>query len=332
MKVKKIMQSRFSVYESSANSNWSDGTTTLYEWISDYSAKYKPKVNYARSIVNDEEHYKRYKRKYLCACTMSGVFPCTRNQSDAFELNGIIAIDIDKYNGDLEMLKRTVMQFDYVFLSAKSASGKGIYVLCYYDLNCIGDNKVNDFKSIWNGIKTDFNAIGLNIDESCKDLTRLRIISHDSNTLIKNMDCDIRPFDKPIDMNKDIMQPLINEYDVEPKQSLCKQELIDLVRKIETLVKNGYGQNGFEYYDERYNDGNNEYDYARWRLDAWRLGSMTNADVGYRLFLFISKHAIGYTGIDDVNDMWNKYKGRCEYNNCVGYYHALYNRMSQQTH
>ena len=316
------MQSRFSVYESSANSNWSDGTTTLYEWITDYAAKYKSNVNYARSIVNDEEHYKRYKRKYLCACTMSGVFPYTRNQSDEFELNGIIAIDIDKYDGDLEQLKRTVMQFDYVFLSAKSASGKGIYVLCYYDLNCIGDNKINDFKSIWNGIKTDFNAIGLNIDESCKDLTRLRIISYDSNTLIKNMDCDIKPFDNPIKITINIQ----NDDVIETQQQLTKQQLCDLVKCIELLVKNGYGQNGFDYYDEQYED-NKEYDYARWRLDAWRLGSMTNADVGYKLFLFISKHAIGYDGIDTVNDMWNKYKGRCDTCNNIGYYFAVCNRL-----
>ena len=94
------------------------------------------------------------------------------------------------------------------------------------------------------------------------------------------------------------------------------------------LVKNGYGQQGFSYYDDKLYDDNKEYDYAKWRRDAWRLGSLDNSNIGRRLFRFISAHADRYEGIIDTDNMFDKYIGRCPDNNNVGYYFALRDRLS----
>lgn len=341
MKVKELMNCRSSLFECPKYSGKQTRVVTLREFLSDVAYDNRNKIRYARTLVDDIDKYKKYKEANLNACTISGVFNHKRlKNSKGIELNGVICIDIDHLKThEVNIMKQRVLnEFDYTFLAARSLSGNGIYVLCHYDLNCVKQTNIADgFEAVWNGIRDDFMSHGITIDVSCKDVCRLRIVSIDERTLIKRDDTEIRAFDKPLKIHQsnDVDNDLSYDCNYHCNNELSKDGLIELTRVIGILIKNGYGQDGFDYYDDRFND-DKKYDYTRWRLDAWRLGSLSNKKYGYKLFTMISKHANGFTTQDDVDKMWNKYRTRQfdikQQTNNIGYYFALYNRMSHNSH
>lgn len=320
MKVKDLIDCRFSVYTCSGNSNRHCRVASLRDWLGEFAVRYEYKIDCARewNRSNNDFYQKVYKPFYVPASAICGVFPTLRREdADDKQLNGLMVMDIDKYNGDLDELKiKFLKEFDSAFLASKSLSGKGIYVIFYYDT-------YYDFKSVWRALEQDIkDKLGVTVDTSCKDCSRLRVLSYDTNILIKDMESDIIPYDKVI-IEDDVIEDDITDY-----KTMTKESYKDLVICIEQLVKNGYGKDGFFYYDpEKYED-DKKYDYAKWRRDAWRLGSLERHDIGKKLFLFISRHAEGYDGDDSVIKMFKNYIHRCpDYNN-VGYYFALRERLS----
>ena len=323
MKVKDLMNCRFSTYRCAGDSNRSNGECSLIEWLGKVAVDNEWKIACAREWKkSDEKFYKEiYKKYYVPAASFCGIFPSIRREgADDKHLNGLMVMDIDDYAGDLEELKmRCLNEIDCAFLASKSLSGTGIYIVCLYDT-------YYEFKDVWLALEQEFkNKVGVKVDTSCKDCSRLRIISYDNNILIKNYETDIVPFDKILVMEN--TSDIVDEEEV-VDIVMNKESYKELVICIEQLVKNGYGQQGFSYYDDKLYDDNKEYDYAKWRRDAWRLGSLNNSNIGRRLFRFISAHADRYEGIIDTDNMFDKYIGRCPDNNNVGYYFALRDRLS----
>ena len=321
MKVKELMNCRFSIYTCAGDSNKQWYTANLYEWLGDYAIIYENRIDCAREWnKSDEKFYQNYYKKFrVPAAAMGGIFPTSRREdADDKQLNGLMVMDIDKYDGDLEELKmRFLREFDSAFLTSKSLSGKGIYVIFYYDV-------YYDYKSVWRALEQEIkDKMGVAVDTSCKDCSRLRIISYDNNILIKNFETDIVPYDKIF--VREETNDIVDEDIVE--RTMTKESYKELVECISQLVKNGYGKDGFSYYDpDKYID-DNKYDYAKWRRDAWRLGSLEKSYIGRRLFCFISEHAEGYDGHESVEHMFDKYMHRCPTFNNVGYYFALRDRL-----
>lgn len=323
MKVKELMNCRFSIYRCAGDSNRPDGECSLTRWLGEYAVRYENRIDCAREWKRaDEDFYKKYYKKfYVYAAAMCGLFPSIRREdADDKQLNGLMVMDIDDYYGDLEELKmRCLKNIDCAFLASKSLGGTGIYVVCLYDT-------YYNFKDVWRALEQEFkDKIGVKVDTSCKDCSRLRILSYDNNILIKNYDTDIIPFDKTLVIEN--TPDIVDEKHIIDRV-MTKETYKELVICIEQLVKNGYGQHGFSYYDETLYKDNKEYDYAKWRRDAWRLGSLENSKVGRSLFRFISEHAEGYTGTSDTDNMFDKYIGRCPDDNNIGYYFALRDRLS----
>ena len=322
MKVRELMNCRFSIYRCAGDSNRQDGECSLTRWLGEYAVRYENRIDCAREWKRaDEDFYKKYYKKfYVYAAAMCGLFPSIRREdADDKQLNGLMVMDIDDYDGELEELKmRCLKNIDCAFLASKSLSGTGIYVVCLYDT-------YYEFKDVWRALEQEFrDKIGVKVDTSCKDCSRLRILSYDNNILIKNYDTDIVPFDKIL-VRENTPDIVDEEHIID--RVMTKESYKDLVICIEQLVKNGYGQHGFSYYDEELYEDNGKYDYAKWRRDAWRLGSLERSDIGRRLFQFISRHAEGFVDDFDVNNMFNKYTHRCPDNNNVGYYFALRDRL-----
>lgn len=266
----------------------------------------------------DKKVYQQAKEKCLPGYCPSAIFESTRSIGTEKESTGIIAIDIDNIE-DVEKAKYDVMQFPFVFMSAKSVSGSGIFCFIYY-------NKSNDFVRTFKALEKKFKDIGYTIDTSCKDITRVRYVTYDDNMLIKKADEDIEMFDE---MSTIEVKNNSNEtYEI---SELDKDTLKLLVKTIWYLVDVlDYGNAKIDYYtpfDASHNDYVNEYTYNEWLCDGFRLCNIGNDKIGLALFDKISMNAPNYKGKQDVKENFDKFKKYSKKDGNYSYYFSLCKRL-----
>lgn len=123
----------------------------------------------------EENEYKELKRQ-LPSYTTCGTFT-ERKADKVIHYNNMCTIDIDNVE-DVEKAKADIKQLPFVLYAAKSVGGKGLFCLVRLD------GSKDDYIKHWYALKDDFEGIGYKVDESCKDVSRLRFISHDENPYI----------------------------------------------------------------------------------------------------------------------------------------------------
>ena len=311
MTVKELLNIKFSLY-GRVYKNPAPNPITLLYWLGKMSQSCKENVErirareykwYKEGKVSKKE-YNKVKESLLPACTPSAVFGDRRMIGYEKERTGIIIIDIDSID-DVEKCKRDIMKLPFVFFASRSVSGAGVFCGVYY-------NKENDLDETFLALQKDFSEIGYCIDPNCKDITRCRIASYDSNMLIKKPDAEIKMYDKTIKLEK-------KDYEHNVDKKLSKDDLRLLTYTIYYLVNNlGYGSKRLPY-----SDTSNEYDYNCWMKDGYRLSNIGRDDIGLKLYQFISEHSDGYEGSADVEANFYKFQSYSkEYTN-VGYYFWL---------
>ena len=129
----------------------------------------------ARANINDKKIYNSFKSQ-LPAITGS----CTQKQgsrsvANIEEMNGLILLDIDD-DVDTELRKR-IDEDKYTFCSNRSVSGKGLVV--FVKIN--PDLFIESFHGLAQYYSDTFNV---DIDQSCKDVSRLRYISFDMDIFV----------------------------------------------------------------------------------------------------------------------------------------------------
>ena len=123
----------------------------------------------------------RVKRKLPCV-TISASFQGIRNLENIKEKNRLICIDIDRFSKskknksniciDMLLVKEMFMQHPSTLYTGYSVSGDGVYaIIRIFDAEALPE--YFDF------FQAKFAHIGINIDNSCKDYTRLRFFSVD---------------------------------------------------------------------------------------------------------------------------------------------------------
>ena len=121
---------------------------------------------------NKRKELKKQLPNYTVSCTFNGV----RNGTNIKNINNLIVLDIDKKDNlnIIEKVPSILKSLDNVLYYSKSCSGEGFF--------CIVPIKYpQKFAEHWQSLKTDFQLMGINIDESCKDVTRVRYFSYDDN-------------------------------------------------------------------------------------------------------------------------------------------------------
>lgn len=136
--------------------------------------------NEIEAIRHETDKAKRDKIKAtLPAVTISGTFS-KRAKVDLIQHSGFIALDFDaKENpsiNDWQALRDTIGGFENVLFSALSVSGRGIFAIMPLAYP-------NRHTSSFEAIMRDFEAIGLIVDKSCSDVSRLRGISYDAKAV-----------------------------------------------------------------------------------------------------------------------------------------------------
>lgn len=140
------------------------------------SDKWKDRVEQVRATTDEEKRSKL--KQSLPAFTCSGIFS-ERKESGLISHSGRLAVDFDLKDNpalgtSLEAVKEALMADKYSEYVAVSVSGKGLFVVVKID----GLRHAESFTFLR---RHYFANLGLVIDKSCKDVSRLRFVSYDPN-------------------------------------------------------------------------------------------------------------------------------------------------------
>lgn len=189
---------------------------------------YAEQITKCRTLKNQgeskENEYKEEKRK-LPSYTATATYKGERIEENRTSYNGLAVIDLDDLE-DVEKAKEDVKQLPFVLYAAKSVGGKGLF--CVVRLNGGKD----DYKVHWYALKDDFQSLGYKVDESCKDVSRLRFISYDENPYI-NYKATIYTKTKEITHNSTTL-PLTNGNETNKLTPKEQQVLNEIIADVQT--------------------------------------------------------------------------------------------------
>jgi inhibitor of KinA sporulation pathway (predicted exonuclease) len=204
---------------------------------------------------------KRMKVKIPCV-TISATFKRIRNLDNIKVKNELICLDIDKDSNpiaDMNLVKNFFKKHPSTVYVGFSISEKGVYAII----------KISEKKALikyFEYFKEKLKDIGITIDESCKDYTRLRFFSVDENAYY-NPDAKIFNLPKkPKKPKKKKISDLATKGNldkVEAVVSLIEGNAIDITSEYSDWVKiagalyNAFGEHGRDYFHRvsKYNHG-----------------------------------------------------------------------------
>ena len=183
MKISDIKKAEMQFYKAPAMTTVSNQTVNihqLYELI--HGDKYKNTTDTLRSISADKER-KEYKVTHFDFVTPS----CTstrRCTAAMLKHSNILAIDIDDYAGDIDLLKSNLIRDPQIFtlMAFKSPSGKGLKWLVFIDISQASHH--DWFIAIEEYLKQQYHV---EIDTHCKDVCRSCFLPHDEYAYINDM-------------------------------------------------------------------------------------------------------------------------------------------------
>lgn len=149
-------------------------TIRLAEWLSDTMEPNKER----KALILKYRMLKSKRLKLQIPCiTVSATFKRKRNLDNIKQLSGLICLDIDRKTNlaaDMALVKEIFVKNPSVMYSGYSLGNDGVYVI-------IKIYKEKKLLKYFNFFKDKLAAVGVNIDESCKDATRLRFFSIDED-------------------------------------------------------------------------------------------------------------------------------------------------------
>lgn len=273
-------------------------TIKLIEWISDYSLSNEKMINMIRETnKTDEKKAKKLKTDNLPAVTISAVFNNYRRIDLAEKLNPIIVVDIDKQDNiqveDWEKLKKDVMTIDGVFFSSLSCRGEGIFAFVYIDLE-------KDFAKLFKALQDEFREkLGITIDKNCKDITRLRFASYDSDMKIKP---EVNMFSKEAEIeNKTEFTESTGEFNWD--DDFTYKAIYYLIKEL-------------NYRSNNYND---------WLMDGFRLATFGKR--GWVLYYLLSQLSSGFDE-NAFQEKWNECTRKTRFSKeCLAYYFGILKKI-----
>jgi len=150
---------------------------SLEEWL---QMTIEPPKNLEESVNKYRETFeKKYKEKLPCI-TISASFKGKRNLNNIKAKTGLLCLDIDRFSKgrkkrsndcvDMNLVKEKFMTHPSCIYTGFSCGGDGVYAIFKVDVEL-------ELIEFFEYFKERLSKIGLNIDESCKDYTRLRFFS-----------------------------------------------------------------------------------------------------------------------------------------------------------
>lgn len=143
-------------------------------------------MSFGRKLKESETQKTKTRWTFSKSCyrviTVSGVFT-VRNKAGLSEPNGLILLDVDSkqnlHHTDMKKLKQLVFELPYVRLAMLSCSGGGVLAVV----------ELADYRNHYQhflALQEDLAAINVNIDASCKDISRFRFATNDQAPLYRD--------------------------------------------------------------------------------------------------------------------------------------------------
>ena len=186
----------------------------------------KKQIDICRLLKSQgKENEYREEKKKLPSYTATATYKGERKEVNMTNYNALCVVDLDHLQ-DVEKAKEDIKKLPFVLYCAKSVGGKGLF--CLIRVNGSKD----EYLKHWYALKDDFEGIGLQIDESCKDLSRLRFVSYDTEPYIN--------YQATIYNKKKITIPSTNyQATPQPNKNLSNDSVMaDLKNIMEDVAKN----------------------------------------------------------------------------------------------
>jgi len=204
------------------------------------SEKFKHHIDTLRKLISEQKESEyTAKKKSLPAFTPSGMFSGGRKSNLLVEYSRIIILDIDKLESIKDLREKTEKCI-YTFACFESPSGKGLKILIKTD------NSLTKHREAFLKAQAYYEKLlGVKIDPSGKDVTRLCFMSYDPN-LYYNANSEIFK----------ILPERAMKNDVEKLIEQLEGKRIDITRNYEDWLKIGFalesefGETGRSYYHE----------------------------------------------------------------------------------
>ena len=160
-----------SYYSSVLNSHKPMGSLPLPSIL--FSEKVRAKVEALRSLPYGSEAFSQAKRSMPCY-TPSGEFS-VRNSEGLVKHSGVLCIEWDAV-ADCSELKELLGSLPFIFYAGLSCSGRGVFAL-------VKIAEPTKHREYFRALSEYFGGIGYRVDESGKDVCRLRVASYDAEPI-----------------------------------------------------------------------------------------------------------------------------------------------------
>jgi len=221
-------------------------TCTLRAFLT--SEKHKETIIRLRPLPKKERD--AIKRTLPQGC-ISGIFHPTRKADNIQQHTGLICVDIDKQDNptieDWEELKRELSKLPQVAYISLSVSGNGVFLI-------IPLRWPDYHKQQFEQLKRDFATMGIKIDTSCGDVSRMRCISYDPQPYMND---EAMPYEKYHVEPQPIRYYQYGTSETADRVARCVEELertgTDITGNYETWVEVGFalsslGEAGREFF------------------------------------------------------------------------------------
>lgn len=229
----------------------------LEEWLFE---TLKPFDEIGTKVEEFRQTFDKKIKENLPCCTISAAFGEYRNLENIKKKNRLICIDIDRFTKskkrkcntcvDMQLVKELFMQHPSTLYVGFSCSGDGVYaIMRIYDAE-----KLDEY---FEHFQEKFARIGLNVDASCKDYTRLRFISVDEEAYFNPNAKFYRIPDKGQPVKKNIFAQKNERNNRDKVEVLCnviESNAIDITSsyddwlKIGAALYNEFGESGVAYF------------------------------------------------------------------------------------
>jgi len=223
--------------------------SSLDAWLKDTikpPAVLKKQVQKYRETKN-----KSLKLKIPCV-TISATFKNKRNLDNIKKKNDLICLDIDKGSNpvaDMNAIKEFFKKHPSTLYTGLSVSEQGVYVI-------LKISSKKDLIKYFVYFRKKLKEVGITIDESCKDYTRLRFFSYDKDAYYNpdaaTFEIPKKPKRKKVKFKGDVSKSNLNK--VEAVVQLVEQNAIDITSDYADWVKiagslyNAFGETGRQYF------------------------------------------------------------------------------------